>query len=58
MLGQFAEPLLKQVPRDTIEYCEAQRLLRFINYFKPVALDSVPSTSLMREFLGGSSFTY
>ena len=58
VLGQFAEPLLKQVPRDTVEYCEAQRLLRFIHYFKPIALESVPSTSLMREFLGGSSFRY
>lgn len=58
VLGQFAEPLLKQVPRDTVEYCEAQRLLRFIHYFKPIALQSVPSTSLMREFLGGSSFRY
>ncbi len=58
VLGQFAEPLLKQVPRDSVEYCEAQRLLRFIHYFKPIALEAVPSTSLMREFLGGSSFRY
>ena len=58
VLGQFAEPLLKQVPRDAVEYSEAERLLRFIHYFKPIALDLVPSTSLMREFLGGSSFTY
>ena len=58
VLGQFAEPLLKQVPRTAVEYSEAERLLRFIHYFRPIALDLVPSTSLMREFLGGSSFTY
>lgn len=53
-----AEPLLKSVPKDCPEYAEAQRLLQFLQYFRPIAEDKVPPTSLLREFLGGSSFEY
>lgn len=53
-----AEQVLSQVPHDVSEYCEASRLLKFISYFHSISLEHVPSTSLLREFLGGSSFTY
>ena len=53
-----AEPLLEQVPENVPEYCEAYRLRKFLNYIKPIPADQIPPTSLLREFLGGSSFTY
>ncbi len=53
-----AEPLLELVPECAPEYSEARRLLRFLRYIKPITNDEVPSTSLLREFLGGSSFRY
>ncbi|MBQ1797503.1 MAG: nucleoside kinase, partial [Prevotella sp.] len=53
-----AEPLLQSVPEDCPEYAEAQRLLRFLQYFRTIGEDKVPPTSLLREFLGGSSFEY
>lgn len=52
------EDLLSRVPSDIPEYAEARRLLRFLSHFVPISLDNVPSTSLLREFLGGSSFHY
>lgn len=53
-----AVPLLEQVPQDREEYSEAYRLRKFLNYFKPIPYDKLPPTSLLREFLGGSSFEY
>ena len=53
-----AEPLLEQVPENCPEYAEAYRLLKFLRYIKPIAADQIPPTSLLREFLGGSSFKY
>ncbi len=53
-----AEPLLEQVPENCEEYSEAYRLLKFLHYIAPVQYDMLPSTSLLREFLGGSSFSY
>ena len=53
-----AEPLLEQVPEDCDEYAEAYRLLKFLKYFKPIPETQIPPTSLLREFLGGSSFDY
>lgn len=53
-----AEPLLELVPENCDEYSEAYRLLKFLHYIKPIPYDQVPSTSLLREFLGGSSFKY
>ena len=53
-----AEPLLEQVPENVPEYCEAYRLRKFLNYIKPIPADQIPPTSLLREFLGGSSFKY
>lgn len=53
-----AEPLLQQVPENCEEYAEAYRLLKFLKYFKGVPYNNLPPTSLLREFLGGSSFHY
>ena len=53
-----AEPLLEQVPENSDQYSEAYRLLKFLKYIKPIPNQQVPSTSLLREFLGGSSFKY
>ena len=53
-----AEPALEQVPENCEEYAEAFRLRKFLRYFAPVSFDSLPPTSLLREFLGGSSFKY
>ncbi len=58
VLRLHAEPILMGVPRNCPEYCEAYRLLKFIKYFVPVQDKEIPPTSLLREFLGGSSFKY
>ena len=53
-----AEPLLQQVPENCEEYAEAYRLLKFLKYFKGIPYNNLPPTSLLREFLGASSFHY
>ena len=53
-----AEPLLEQVPENSAEYSEAYRLLKFLRYIRPITETQIPPTSLLREFLGGSSFEY
>ena len=53
-----ALPLLEQVPENAPEYSEAYRLRKFLNYLKPIPLEGLPPTSLLREFLGGSTFNY
>jgi uridine kinase len=58
VLRRYAEPILMRVPRNCPEYSEAHRLLKFIRYFVPVKDEEIPRTSLLREFLGGSSFQY
>lgn len=58
VMKKFAEPLLREVPHDTPLYAEAYRLLRLLGYFEPIEPDQIPATSLLREFLGGSSFKY
>lgn len=58
VLRSHAEPILMGVPRNCPEYAEAYRLLKFIKYFVPVQDKEIPPTSLLREFLGGSSFKY
>lgn len=52
------EEILRQVPRDVPEFGEASRLRKFLSYFASISEKYVPSTSLLREFLGGSSFSY
>ena len=58
VIKQQAEPLLEQVPENCDEYAEAYRLLKFLRYIRPIPEDQIPPTSLLREFLGGSSFEY
>jgi uridine kinase len=49
---------LEQVHENCEEYAEAYRLRKFLRYFTPLPFDALPPTSLLREFLGGSSFSY
>jgi len=58
VLKKYAEPLLKMVLENQREYMESMRLLKFLSYFKPIDDEEIPPTSLIREFLGGSSFLY
>ncbi len=56
VLKPYAEPLLYQVPKDSPEYYEAKRLLKFLEYFLSVPSESLPTHSICREFVGGSCF--
>lgn len=56
VLKQYAEPILYSVPRDSAEYNEAKRLLKFLDYFLGVSSEQVPYNSIVREFIGGSCF--
>ena len=58
VIKEYGENVLKHVPRDVPEYGEAYRLRRFLSYFTPISDQVIPHTSLLREFLGGSSFHY
>ena len=58
VMKNYALPILQQVPSNTPEYAEASRLIKFLSYFEPLDEKDIPSTSLLREFLGGSSFHY
>ena len=58
VLKPFAEPILLEVQANQPEYAEAVRLLDFFSYFKPLKPTEIPPTSILREFLGGSSFIY
>ncbi len=58
VLKKYAEPILKNVPENREEYIEANRLLKFLSWFKQIDDSEIPPTSLLREFLGGSSFAY
>ena len=58
VIKRQAEPVLEQVPENCEEYAEAYRLLKFLRYIKPIPETQIPPTSLLREFLGGSSFKY
>jgi uridine kinase len=53
-----AEQLLREVPQNSEAYAEAQMLLKFLSYFTPIKTKEIPPTSIIREFLGGSSFEY
>ena len=56
VLKQYVEPLLFGIERDCPEYIEAKRLLKFFDYFVGIGSENVPSTSLLREFIGGGCF--
>ncbi|WP_430813598.1 nucleoside kinase [Carboxylicivirga sp. RSCT41] len=58
VLKQQAEPILLEVQPNQAEYAEARRLLNFFSYFRPIQPSEIPPTSIIREFLGGSSFSY
>lgn len=58
VLRSHAEPILASVPKNCPEYSEAHRLLKFLSYFVPVPDKEIPPTSMLREFIGSSSFTY
>lgn len=58
VLKNYVEPILREVPSNCTEYCKAQTLLKFFDYFVPIRIDEIPPTSIIREFLGGSSFSY
>ncbi len=58
VLKKYAEPILSDVPRNSKQFTEANRLLKFLKYFTPIYDREIPPTSLLREFLGGSSFRY
>ncbi|WP_352422808.1 nucleoside kinase [Proteiniphilum sp.] len=57
-IRRHAEPILQRVPRTVPEYSEAYRLLKFLGYFNYITDRELPPTSLLREFVGGSSFRY
>ena len=58
IIKDYAEPILRQVANNRPEYSEAYRLRKFLEYFVPLQDKELPPTSLLREFLGGSSFRY
>ena len=58
IIKDYAEPILRKVPNNRPEYSEAYRLRKFLGYFVPLQDKELPPTSLLREFLGGSSFRY
>ena len=58
VMKEYAEPILRKVPNNCPEYSEAHRLLKFLSYFTSLQDKELPPTSLLREFLGGSSFRY
>ena len=58
VLRPFAEKILREVPDTVPEYDEARRMLKFLDNFIPIPPDEIPPTSIIREFIGGSSFNY
>jgi hypothetical protein len=59
VLKMFAEPLLLNIDNTVDEYTEAKRLLRFLDYFLPITeMEEIPRTSIIREFIGNSTFKY
>lgn len=58
ILKTYAEPILREVPMNVPEYAEARRLMKFLNFFTRIPDEEIPPTSILREFLGGSTFSY
>jgi uridine kinase len=58
VLRSKVEPILREVPDTVPEFGEAKRLLKFLDNFIPISPDEIPPTSILREFIGGSSFKY
>lgn len=58
VLKTYAQSILSKVPETVVEFAEASRLLKFLSYFKSVPVDKIPGVSILREFVGGSKFSY
>ena len=58
VIRPFVEPILREVPDTVPEYAEAVRMLKFLDNFAIIKPDEIPPTSILREFIGGSSFKY
>ena len=58
VLKPYAMPILYAVPENVPEYAEATRLIKLLSFFKTIPVKSLPGTSILREFVGGSTFTY
>ena len=58
VIRQQALPLLQQVPENSPQHSEAHRLAKLLTYITPISDEQLPQTSLLREFVGGSSFNY
>jgi uridine kinase len=58
ILKTYAEPILRDVPVNVPEYAEARRLMKFLDFFERIPDQEIPPTSILREFLGGSTFSY
>jgi len=58
VLKHFAEPIINEVPENAKEYAEAMRLLKFLSFFLPIIDEDISNTSIIKEFIGGSSFEY
>lgn len=58
ILKPYATPVLRDVPETEPEYAEARRLLKLLSYFKTIEPEHIPGTSILREFVGGSQFSY
>lgn len=56
VLKQYAEPLLYDISKALPEYDEANRLIKFLNYFLGISTEKIPTNSLVREFVGGGCF--
>ena len=58
VLKSYAQSILSKVPETAVEFAEASRLLKFLSYFRSIPADKIPEFSILREFVGGSKFTY
>jgi uridine kinase len=58
VLKRYAEPILRELPPNVPEYAESTRLLKFLSNISPIPDEDIPPTSIIREFLGGSTFSY
>lgn len=58
VLKAYALPLLEEISNEEPEYAEAKRLITLLNYFKPIGIEYIPESSIIREFIGGSIFSY
>ena len=58
VLREYALPILQEISEDEPEYAEAKRLVTLLKYFRPIPTDFIPESSILREFIGGSVFTY